>query len=219
VITRALFDFLRELADHNERPWFQANKARYERDVRDAVVDFMEELEPHLHQISKNLVVDPRPQGGSMMRIHRDTRFSRDKSPYQTNVGIHFSLAAERDIHAPGFYLNLQPDQCYAAAGCWHPDPTTLGKIRQGIVENPKSWKKVLDNGVEVQGDALKRVPSGFSPDHPYAEYLKHKDFVTSTTLTEKQVTSKKFAELYAEKCAHMTPLMRYLAGAMDVAW
>jgi uncharacterized protein (TIGR02453 family) len=217
VITKALFEFLRELADNNERPWFQANKARYERDVRDAMVDFMEDLEPHLHKISKNLVVDPRPQGGSMMRIFRDTRFSRDKSPYKTNVGVHFSLAAAKDIHAPGFYLNIQPDQSYAAAGCWHPDPTTLGKIRQGIVEQPKAWKKVHEAGIKLEGDALKRVPSGFAADHPYAEDLKRKDFVTSIPLTEKEITSKNFPELYAKKCAEMAPLMKYLARALEV--
>src|SRR6185369_3813459 len=106
MFTRAAFAFLRELRDHNDREWFAANKQRYEKVVRDPALQFIAGFGPRLHKISPHLVADPRPVGGSMFRIYRDTRFSRDKSPYKTHLGIHFfHEKAKAAASVPGFYL------------------------------------------------------------------------------------------------------------------
>ena len=133
-----LFDFLRQLKRHNNRDWFAKNKQRYEEAVRDPALTFISSFGPHLHELSPHFVADPRPTRGSLFRIYRDTRFSPDKRPFKTHVGIHFSHASGKDAHAPVFYLHLEPDNCFAAAGVWHPNNSALTKIRMAIVAEPE---------------------------------------------------------------------------------
>ena len=138
-----LFDFLRQLKRHNNRDWFAKNKQRYEEVVRDPALMFIASFGPHLHKLSPHFVADPRPSRGSLFRIYRDTRFSADKRPFKTHVGIHFSHASGKDAHAPVFYLHLEPENPFAAAGVWHPDNSALTKIRTAIVAEPEQWAKV----------------------------------------------------------------------------
>src|SRR5918996_3776624 len=135
-----LFRFLRDLEANNDRTWFNANKDRYEREVRDPALDFVEDFAPRLAEISQHFVADPRPSGGSLFRIHRDTRFSKDKSPYKTHVGIHFRHERAKDVHAPGFYLHLEPRSVFVGAGIWHPNSPTLAKIRAAIADDAEAW-------------------------------------------------------------------------------
>src|SRR5437762_4106119 len=137
MFTRAFFDFLRELRDHNDRNWFAANKDRYDKNVRDPALRFIGEFGNPLAKISKHLVADPRPVGGSMFRIYRDTRFASDKTPYKTAVGIRFPHRAARDVHSAGFYLHLEPGEIFVGAGIWHPETKTATMIREGTVERP----------------------------------------------------------------------------------
>ena len=129
--TPALFEFLSELADNNNREWFQDNKARYERDVRDALVHFVADFGDRLHEISPHMVADPRLSGGSIFRIYRDVRFSKDKSPYKTNAGMHFRHEVGREVHGPGLYLHLQPGMVFAGAGIWRPNSATVGQNKR----------------------------------------------------------------------------------------
>ena len=124
------FRFLRELRENNSRDWFQAQKARYQRDVRDPALRFIGDFAPALKEISPHFRADPRPVGGSLFRIHRDVRFSKDKSPYKTSVGIQFRHEMGKDAHAPGFYLHLEPENVFLGAGSWRPDGPSLLKIR-----------------------------------------------------------------------------------------
>ena len=123
-ITRRTFEFLRDIAVHNDRDWFNANKQRYHDDVRDPLLRFVEGFAPRLAKINKNMLADPRPVGGSLFRIYRDTRFAKDKSPYKTHAGITFRHVDGRDVHGPIFYLHLEPGSVFAAAGLWHPPRT-----------------------------------------------------------------------------------------------
>jgi len=119
----ALFGFLAELAANNERGWFEANRARYRAELRDPMLRFIEDFAPRLAAISPHFVADPRPNGGSLFRVHRDVRFARDKRPYKTNAGAHFRHAAARDAHAPGFYLHLEPGTVFAGGGRFSDSP------------------------------------------------------------------------------------------------
>ena len=105
---RAFFRFLEDLKKNNQREWFQANKQRYEDEVRHPAQQFISDFGPQLHKISRHFLADPRASGGSMFRIYRDTRFAKDKSPYKTHVGIQFRHKQGKDVHAPGFYLHLE---------------------------------------------------------------------------------------------------------------
>jgi uncharacterized protein (TIGR02453 family) len=141
--TPALFGFLRDLEHNNDRDWFAANKARYVAEVRDPMLDFIAGFAPHLESISTRYVADPRANGGSLFRIHRDVRFAKDKRPYKTNAGAHFRHEAARDAHAPGFYLHLEPGGVFAASGVWHPDGPALAKIRDAIAGDAGAWRRV----------------------------------------------------------------------------
>jgi uncharacterized protein (TIGR02453 family) len=213
---KALFVFLKQLKKNNNREWFQKNKINYEDNVKEPLLDFICDVRPHLNKICDNLKIDPKPNGGSLIRIYRDTRFSHDKTPYKTNVGLHFPYRpANQGIHAPGFYLHLEPTSCFAAAGSWHPDPVTLHKIRTTIAKYPKKWEKVLKKKIILEGDSLIRPPRGFDKDHPYIEDIKRKDFVTSISFSTSQVLSKNFLQQYVKACQKMAPLMDFLIEAI----
>ncbi|MCA1708880.1 MAG: DUF2461 domain-containing protein [Actinobacteria bacterium] len=214
---KGLFEFLKGLADNNTREWFTENKERYERDVKDPFLDFIADAGPGLRSISPNLVADPRPAGGSMFRIYRDVRFSKDKSPYKTHAGAHFQLSG-KGVHGPGYYLHLEPAQCFVAGGMWMPEPDALRAIRERIAERPDEWQRVR-RSLDHPEDALKRPPRGFDPDHPMIEDIKRKSFTASTRLSQKQVLAPDLMTTFLSGCREIAPLMRFLANAVDVPW
>ncbi len=216
--TRELFRFLRELAGNNTRDWFAANRERYESAVREPCLRFISDFGPPLRGISRELVADPRPSGGSLFRIHRDTRFSRDKSPYKTHAGMYFPLRGGKNVQTPGFYLHLEPSSSFAAAGLWHPEAAPLAKVREAIAARPGRWKSAK-SGLALEGESLSRPPRGYDPNHPSIDDLKRKDFITSTPLSDKEVTSSRFLASFAAACRKMSPLPRFLAGALELSW
>ncbi len=220
--TSSSFAFLRDLARNNDREWFQKNKSRYEKELKEPALRFIADFAPHLAKISSHFRADPRPVGGSMFRIYRDTRFSKDKSPYKTHTGLHFRHDRAKDAHAPGFYLHIQPGEVFMGVGIWHPDSGTLGKIREAIVEKPDAWKRTVGGKrfrerFELEGDSLKRPPRGIDPEHPCIEDLKRKDFIGVTRLTEKDVVSPGFLKQFATLCRDGSGLVRYLCEAVEV--
>ena len=222
--TPALFEFLAELSMNNNREWFQTNKVRYERDVRNPLLQFVADFGERLRAISPHMVADPRPTGGSMFRIYRDVRFSKDKSPYKTNAGAHFRHEVGREVHGPGFYLHLQPGMSFGGAGIWMPNSATLGKIRGAIVENPGRWERIVgdeafESRFNLEGDSLKRAPRGIDPDHPLIEYLKLKSFAAGTSFDEDDVISPGFIDIYADACRTAAPFSEFLTRAVGLDW
>jgi uncharacterized protein (TIGR02453 family) len=159
--------------------------------------------------------------GGSVFRIHRDIRFSKDKTPYKTHVGIHFRHRAASDAHAPGFYVHLEPGAAFAAGGMWRPDTASQRAIREAISEDPRAWKRAtgppFSKRHSLIGESLKRPPPGFAADHPLIEDLKRKDYVGEASLKERAITSPGFLEEYAALCKESAPLLRFLCKAVDV--
>lgn len=222
--SRELFKFLRELTENNDRSWFQANKDRYDRYVKDAALGFIEDIGPHLKRISPHFVADPRPSGGSLFRIYRDTRFSKDKRPYKTHVGIRFMHESAKDVHAPVFYLHISDDESFVGCGIWHPDGESLRQIREAIVEDPASWKRARDakqfaSVYELEGDSLKTAPRGFDPEHPLIEDLRRKDFIGAARITKSQLTSPDFMDTFTALCRAGAPLQRFLCRALAVPY
>jgi uncharacterized protein (TIGR02453 family) len=187
---------------------------------------FITDFGPHLQTISERFIADPRANGGSMFRIYRDVRFSKDKSPYKTNAGIQFRHQAGRDAHAPGFYLHLEPGLVFVASGVWHPDGRALAKIRDAMVENPRQWRQVTSSktlraagSLGLGGDSLKRPPNGYDPAHPLIEDLKRKDFIARAQYTEAQACAPDFMDVFTQTCRAFAPLTKFLTTALELPW
>ena len=220
--TPATFGFLRDLAANNDRDWFNANKPRYIEKVQEPALEFITDFGRRLEKISPHFTADARVVGGSLFRIQRDTRFSKDKTPYKQNTGVQFRHEAAKDAHAPGYYLHLEPGECFAGVGLWRPETKVAYAIREKIADDPAAWKKAahgkrFTDVFSLGGDSLVRPPKGFDPEHPYIDDLKRKDFIASTRLTQKQITSEGFIDEYAKLCRSATPLMRFLCEAVGV--
>lgn len=220
--TSRTFAFLRDLADHNDRDWFAENRHRYEAHVKEPAQRFILAMGQDLDRISPHLRADPRPVGGSLFRIHRDVRFSKDKSPYKNHTGIQFRHAAGKDAHAPGLYLHIEPRNCFLGMGAWRPASPALKRIRTALVEHPDDWIQAtrdpeFTGSLELGGDSLVRGPRGFDPDHPLAEDLKRKDFVAVRSVPQSFVTGRDLVEETLALAERGRPLMAFLCRALEV--
>ncbi|MBI4521241.1 MAG: DUF2461 domain-containing protein [Gemmatimonadetes bacterium] len=213
-----LFRFLKSVKRHNTREWFLAHKPQYERDVRDPALRFIADFGARLQRVAPQFVAIPKPVGGSLFRIHRDVRFAADKRPYKTHVGIYFPhRQVGRDVHAPVFYLHLEPDGCFAGAGLWHPGTPALGAVRDAIVSRPGEWRRVLRAVTLSDEDRLARPPRGYDPSHPFVEDLKRKDFLAVAMLPEARVCRAGFVDDFADVCGGMRPLVEFLTKAVGL--
>jgi uncharacterized protein (TIGR02453 family) len=222
LFTADLFTFLEDLRKHNDRTWFAKNKERYLDVVQEPALEFVRSFGPYLRKISPHFVADDRPSGGSLFRIYRDIRFSKDKSPYKTHIGINFHHRSGKEVQTPGFYLHLSPGESFFAAGVWHPGQEPLTRIREAIAAKPDRWKraayaKPFQSRFHLSGDSLKRAPAGFAPDHPLIEDLKRKDHVCDAMLDQRTVTSKDFLPAYAKLCKQSGPYVAFLCEALSV--
>jgi uncharacterized protein (TIGR02453 family) len=220
-LTSDLFQFFVDLEVNNDRDWFKSNQGRFESSVREPLLAFIRELEEPLAAISPSMLAIAKKTGGSLFRIHRDTRFSKDKSPYKTSAGVQFRHEAGKDAHAPCYYLHLAPGEVFVGAGIWHPDGPALEAIRTRIVDQPRKWIAARDGvfgeGWLLEGDALKRPPRGFDADHPLVADLKRKDFIAVKRLKEDDVLHPGFVDRYTEFCREPVPLMKFLTGALNL--
>jgi len=213
-----LFEFLRRLKKNNKREWFNRNKDVYQQHVVEPALLFITDFSSELAKLSQHFTADPRPTRGSLFRIYRDTRFSHDKRPYKTHVGIRFHHSAGKDVHAPVFYLHLEPGGCFAAGGIWHPDNVALTKVRSAIVKDAARWASVRKK-IELEGDSLSRPPKGFDPKHRFIDDLKMKSFISSVAFTDQQVCNGKFMREFATACRGMSPLVEFTTKALGLKY
>jgi uncharacterized protein (TIGR02453 family) len=217
------FAFFKELKAHNERPWFEDNKQRFRDSVQAPMSAFIEEMRPRLAKVSKNFVADPKPNGGSMFRIYRDVRFSKDKRPYKEHAACHFRHAAGKDVHAPGFYMHFGDDEVFFGGGMYMPDPKALNHIRDAIVAKPAAWKAVKSDkafaklGGLGQDHKLAKAPRGYAPEHPLIDDIKLKSFFVMNDGTIKLAQSAKLPDAVADTFAAAKPLMKFLCAAQGV--
>jgi uncharacterized protein (TIGR02453 family) len=214
-----LFTFLRDLEANNQRDWFQANKARYEEDVKEPALAFIEDIGYRLPEVAPNLVADQK----SLFRIYRDIRFSKDKTPYKTHVGIYFRHARAGEAETPGLYLHLESGRVFLGAGIWHPQSPALKRIRDAIVARPHEWREAKVAGEPgwqlADGEALKRPPAGYAADHPLIEDLKRKSFAIVSPLTQKEVTSRGFLDECVQRAQAARPAMAFICDALGVEY
>lgn len=227
--TPELFDFFRDLRENNRKEWFEANRQRYEAHVLEPSKLFVLAFRPHLREISPHFQAEPRVRGGSLFRIHANLRFNPDRPPYKEHAGIQFRHLSRGDVHAPGFYLHLEPGDaagsrggCFIGLGIWRPDRDALTAIREAIVEDPDEWTRVTRDDrfradFRLGGESLKLGPTGFDRDHPLIDDIKRKDFVAMAGLDEGDVVADGFVEHFAERCRAGAPFVRWLCDAVGV--
>lgn len=222
---RDLFRFLVELKKNNDRDWFNANKDRYKESIVAPMIEFIGAMDGSLAKVSDCFLADPRPSGGSMFRIYRDVRFSHDKRPYKEHVACHFRHISGKDAHAPGFYVHLEPDDVFFGGGIWHPPGPALLQIREAIAHDPDRWLEITrKRGFKqrfgaVEGEALKRPPRGFDPEHVCIDDLKRKSFFAIKRVDSKVATSGKFITEVERTFVAMHDFMEFLTGAVGVSF
>ncbi len=217
---RDLFAFLKDLEANNNREWFKENQDRFEASVREPALAFIRDVGEALRPICPHIVADDRKVGGSLFRIQRDIRFSKDKTPYKTWIGMRFfhdRVAA--DGAQLGYYLGLEQDKVTMGAGMWHPPKDSLAGIRDRIAAKPDQWQKVLDLNLDFMGESLVRPPRGYPAEHIHIEDLKRKDFAAHVDMKPSAAVKADFLDRYVEACRRVDPLQQFLAEAVGIAW
>lgn len=224
------------MAANNRRDWFEAHRAAYERDVRTPALRLITAMETLIREVHPAFMASPKKVGGSLFRIHRDTRFSGDKTPYKTHIGITFFHAATRAtartadtgnaargrLDAPVFYLHIAPGASFMGGGIWHPQAPALRQIREYLVDNPASWRLVTQGADFTQryalgGDALVRPPKGFDPQHPLINDLKRKDFIASTDVADDALMRADLPQWLVDRYRPLAPLVDWLCDALTL--
>lgn len=208
--------FLKQIKRNNDREWFAERKEKYETLLKQPMLDLTEDLAAHFREKAPEIKFAPR----GILRIYRDTRFSKDKTPLKTFVGASFSFVGyPKGVSSPGVYFQVSPEEAFTAGGLYMPDARQLTRLRYSIDQNPdaflglienRAFKKYFDAGLE--GERLKRAPQGYLPDHPMIEELKRKQFYVSKTFKVADCTKPKFLTQVADSFERMIPIIRWLA-------
>ncbi|MGQ0542551.1 MAG: DUF2461 domain-containing protein [Blastocatellia bacterium] len=217
MLAKETLDFLKKLDKNNNRDWFNANKNTYIQ-ANDNIIAVTGDL------LGRIVKFDPEVEGidpkSCVFRIYRDVRFSKDKSPYKTNLGA-FVAPGGKKAMSPGYYFHVQPGMFFAAAGKHMPDATELLKVRNAIAKNTKDFLKIVeakkfkDRFGDLDGDRLSKPPKGFPADHPAIEFLKLKSFTVSEEFAEKEAVGKDYPKLLAESFKAAYPLVVFLRNAL----
>jgi len=221
-------DFLADLAQNNDRGWFQPRKADYERLLKEPMEAFVAALADSLDRHKVPLQADPKT---SIFRIYRDTRFAKDKSPYKTHLGASFpwvegaggDVSMSHTEHGNGAYFHLQPGENFAGGGMWHASKPKLDAFRQAILDDERRVRGALEDkaflaefGSVDSHETLKRVPPGFPADHPMADMFRYKDIVFGRRLSDEEVYSPDLPDMLARAYATATPVFRFLSTLDD---
>lgn len=222
IFSQKTLKFLAELKRNNDRDWFNEHRERYENDVLDPALWFIQAMHDPMQEIAPRFTAVPKRMGGSLMRVYRDTRFSKDKTPYKTNIGIQFRHEQARDVHAPGYYLHIDPGQVFIGVGMWRPASTALAQIRQRLVDQPQGWLDATGDRrfrrhFRLGGESLIRPPRGFDKTHPLIDDLKRKGFVAVKELGIEDLTRTGFQRKVQTAFRAADPFMRFLCKAVEV--
>jgi uncharacterized protein (TIGR02453 family) len=214
--------FLKQLSANNNREWFKENKTRYEEQVLDVALRFIQSMQDPLAEIAPHFVATPTRVGGSLMRVYKDTRFSKDKTPYKTNVGIQFRHEQARDVHSPGYYVHIDPKQVFVGVGMWRPDSDSLRAIRERIVAKPAEWERAITNAkfkrhFFLGGESLMRPPRGFDKEHALIDDIKRKSFIAIKEMPVSDCTSAQFQRKVETAFKASELFMRFLCKAAGV--
>ena len=226
IFTPETIRFLRALRRRNEKPWFEANRERYDQHVRLPLRELVEEVDVRLATLAPEIVGDAKR---SPFRIHRDVRFSSDKSPYKTTAACWFfhraagrSVGTAREGGGAGFYFHIDPDEVLVAGGLWMPARPALDRVREAIAQDPDGFGGTVSGrafrerfGGLTEEAMLVRMPRGYAPDHPAERWLRFRTFTASRTISEEEAYAQKLPDLLARDYAVLLPLVRWLNSAL----
>ena len=206
--------FLRALKRNNKREWFQPRKEQYERDVRAPMQAVVEQLAIDMRSFAPEVVVDPKK---AIFRIYRDTRFSHDKTPYKTHIAASFTWRGLPRWEGAGLYFQLSHEDVWIGGGLYDPPTPLLQKVREHIVDNHRRMRSIVESASfkrtigRLDGQKLQRVPRGFDPEHPAAEYLRHRQFLAGRELPPSIASTPKFYPTLIETFKVIVPIVRFL--------
>lgn len=221
MITKEAVQFLADLVANNNTEWMHANKKRYEnfkKDYHNYIASLLAEIKP----LDKTL--EPLEIKNCTFRINRDIRFSKDKSPYKTNIGVWMSQN-KFSKNAPGYYVHFEKGNSFIAGGVWCPEPNELKQIRKEIaffhedleaIVNDKKFKSEFGGLTRDENNVLKKAPKDFESDHPAIEFLKLKSFTASEKIDDKLFLDKDFSKKIAQKLILMKPMNDFLSRALE---
>ncbi len=211
--------FLGDLKDNNERSWFNERKELYKEEIVAPAIAFIEELGGRLQSISPQINYDVRTNGsGSLMRIYRDVRFSKDKKPYKTNVGIIFWQGSGKKTECPGYYFHMTADEAWIGGGLHIFPKHLLEPYREAVADTKKAnaLRQALSDVEEVRlklsSESYKRIPRGYDNDHPQADLLKYKGLYTTKSIPRNKLYSPSLIETCFEICQQAAPLQQWFA-------
>jgi uncharacterized protein (TIGR02453 family) len=211
--------FLRQLKKNNRRDWFERHKGAYETTVKLPMQSLIAALQPRFGSFAPEFDSNPKR---SMFRIHRDVRFSKDKSPYKTHVAAHFVLRGKpKGVEGSGYYLHIEPAEVFLGAGIYMPDSEQLKSIRRAISNNPDEFLEIVNNPRlkrmfgKLTGDKLQRTPFGYDPESPMAEWLRFKQFFVGKSFSVRICLSPGFVNEVARAFEIATPFVRFLNRAL----
>ena len=216
--------FLEEIGNNNNRDWFKENKSRYEELVLDPALRFIQSMQDPLAGIAPHFTAIPQRMGGSLMRVYRDTRFSKNKLPYKTNIGIQFRHEQAKDVHSPGYYVHIDPEQVFIGVGMWRPDSDSLRAIRERIVARSADWKRAIGDSkfrrnFHLGGESLSRPPRGFDKDHELIDDIKRKSFIAVRELGVDDSLNPRFQRKVETSFKAAIPFMQFLCKAVGVPY
>jgi uncharacterized protein (TIGR02453 family) len=223
MFTPKFFEFFKGLEKNNNREWFNEHRPDYQQAVVQPMCEFIEAMAPRLRKISPHFVADSRPHGGSMFRIYRDLRFSKDKTPYKLHAACHFRHELGKNAHTVGFYLHVSTREAAFGGGIWLPPGEELQKIRNCIVDNPRTWRDIKSSRAVkkyfggIAGDGLKRPPRGFDPEHEHIEDLRRKSFYLMRREPPEIILQDNFEREVEKTFRAALPLMDYIGFAQDI--
>jgi uncharacterized protein (TIGR02453 family) len=207
--------FLRNLKRNNRREWFQAHKDDYERFVKAPMAELVLCIGEGLRRVAPEIVADPKT---SLYRIYRDTRFSHDKTPYKTHAAAVFPVRGLLKNSGPGLYFHFSPEELLIGGGIYMPDPPLLRAVREEIAAHPRAFLRVVEARSfrkafgELEGERLKSMPKGFSPDHQAAEYIGYKQFLFGKEFSPRLASGARLLPAILDCFEKGMPLIRFLA-------
>lgn len=214
MITTTTLQFLEDLKENNYRDWFQARQDRYadyKKDYKATTEAFIAEMGKYDESVSHLEFKD------SSFRINRDIRFSKDKAPYKTHMGIWMYPGAKHDNLA-GYYLHIEKGASFIAGGLYSPEPEALKKVRREVDNFFEDLEEIIQNedfkktfGALSRENALKTIPKGYEKENPAAEFLKLKSYIASAPVSDKELLSKNFIENTTKRLSALTPLVEFL--------
>jgi uncharacterized protein (TIGR02453 family) len=221
--TAQILWFLEQLQQNNNKAWMDAHRADYQ-EARQTLLDLTEQLIGSMGKLDPHLASASLKPANCIFRINRDIRFSKDKSPYKTNMGLYLSQGGKNGTYA-GYYLHLQPhNQSFIAGGLYEPTPDILKNVRQeidyngGDLEAIVSAKKFKDLFGSLQGEKLQRIPKGYDESNPYSEWLKLKSFLAMYPLTDAAVSQPSFMDTVMQAFQALVPFTQFFNRVMDTA-